>query len=104
MFARRVGRFSPLFPRLSLRDVEKARESRRRLQTELEKSLDRWKDEPNPADPLQNEAYAVALYSLWAAFSESLHGSGSGWESGVDLYAFDEATKYERAVHDRFRF
>ncbi len=98
------GGFYPLSRRPSLSEMEESLNRLKRLQSEFEKRLDENEGKLDDSDPVQNEAYAFALYHLWAAFSESMQASGSVFdlESEFDAYAFDEATKYEREVRDRF--
>ena len=98
------GGFYPLSRRPSLSEMEESLNRLKRLQSEFEKRLDENEGKLDDSDPVQNEAYVFALYHLWAAFSESMQASGSVFdlESEFDAYAFDEATKYEREVRDRF--
>lgn len=84
--------------------MEESLREMKKLRSDFEKNLERNAGVVDTNDPVQNAMYAFALYSLWAAFSESIQASGPefGLESELDAYAFDEATKYEREAFDRF--
>ena len=98
------GGSSPASGRPSLRDMEESLRKMKKLRSDFKKSLERNEGVLDENDPVQITMYAFALYSLWAAFSESMQVSGPefGSESEFDAYAFDEATKYEREAFDRF--
>lgn len=98
------GGFYPISRRPSLSEMEESLSILRRWRSEFEKKLDENEGILDENDPVQNEIYVFALYHLWTAFSESIEASGPtfGVETEIDVYASDEATKYEREVRDRF--
>ncbi len=92
------SRFYPTSRRPSLNEMEESLNRLQKLCSEFERKL-------GENDPIQNEVHTLALYHLWAAFSESMQASGAilDTESEFDVYAFDEVSKFEREVSDRFR-
>ena len=90
--------------RRSLDEMEKSLEDLKRRRAEFERSLAENPGMLDDLDPLQNEMYALALYTLWEAFSEAMQMDDAdfGLESRTDAYALNKATKFEREACARF--
>lgn len=90
--------------RRSLDEMEQSLEYLKRRRAEFERSLAENPGMLDDLDPLENEMYALALHTLWEAFSEAMQMDDAdfGLESETDAYALNKATKFERRVRERF--
>ena len=88
----------------SLDQMEKSLENLKSKRADFERSLAENPGMLDDIDPLQNEMYALALYTLWEAFSEAMQMDDADFdlESKADAYALNKATRYEREACARF--